>query len=1124
MTKAGEAIKEGRLKSNKAEGTVPAGETAEHKAFNKGSKEESTPTTVGGVTAPSANNKKARRAIVKAAEEEEKIAQGKIVIQAAEDLKRGNLLSRKEKRAAMKTIKEAAEESDREEEEKKSMQIAEEKKQAGIKKLKAGNLSGKKIRAVEKIIADAAGEKRMLRNKKRVREQTAKHVSTSALTPHAPVGKNDGEDGEEEEVYSEMSKKKIKMERNKVEKALKKPEMANEQRWLKFRKGSMAEAKRNETRIKILETAILKHDRNNEGEKLQRVKRWRKKAVAAKEARTAQDQKTEENYASTVYGRGVISESTLLSGLLAQQKQIIDYVRGTAKKTKRDSSDEDKEDPGDWEEGSPTGMTRSRRIRTTKSQAAIVSATNKYEVRNTTQEQGSTGFSEMRTIAQKLEEDLRKAEENISRSEMATLSTAAMWATPFRATEGYKRPNEDHQSTLHDGRLAYNGQKQPVKLEALSLFKVNEKIDPMQWFKAAKVKLKNQESLGQLFSEKGAIAAIMDRTEVGSSVATWFNAQTNPEVISSMATFEAAFTRRFASGKTVEAAMERLSQIRTTSFADLDLFYAEFCDLMAIVGVQRSKPDLVRNFLDALPKFMRTFIMVRNPGIRNTAHVAIDELFTLAKEIAAAEGMGSAAKQHTVMVTELQELQELSGERAHWEQQAEVFPVTTSGRNEDTPSKCWNCNSTSHQSRLCDKPRRCFHCGQTGHVKYNCPGLMNPRNERNDAPTNANSRDFNKGDERGQFERGFPNHRPNTERPNNERPNNSLDRRPYAFGGSPNWRTQQGRANVNMVEPVEYYGARSKVKIINVGEAANIPDELHLAFSELGLNLLSSEASAVTGASRLSDNQTGKKPDKLKLLERVQLDTTSTSNVTGRRIAIDALIDTGAEVSCINQKLADELGIDTQTKSRSVRISGAGGITTAITIPELTLHVRNFSLKIDLLMLPLGTTSMILGLDVLSALGASITCSPLGVEFNPNHSLSWGKDQNDGTGRAKDVMNQQPAKMKESHQREEQETIPKEVWAVGPMTEDINYSETAGWADHSERFKGVPEACHYSDNENFHYASEATPQISEEELLKKLKKDFAWFEEHKEAHAAAIALIMELIAVYSQVVWMSASR
>ena len=189
MTKAGEAIKEGRLKSNKAEGTVPAGVTAEHKAFKKGSKEESTPTTVGGVTAPSANNKKARRAIEKAAEEEEKIAHGKIVIQAAEDLKREHLLSRKEKRAAKKTIKKAAEESDREEEEKKSMQIAEEKKQAGLKMLQAGNLSKKKIRAVEKIIADAAGEKSILRNKKRDRKQTVKHVSTSTLTPHAPVEK-----------------------------------------------------------------------------------------------------------------------------------------------------------------------------------------------------------------------------------------------------------------------------------------------------------------------------------------------------------------------------------------------------------------------------------------------------------------------------------------------------------------------------------------------------------------------------------------------------------------------------------------------------------------------------------------------------------------------------------------------------------------------------------------------------------------------------------------------------------------------------------------------------------------------------------------------------------------------
>ena len=104
----------------------------------------------------------------------------------------------------------------------------------------------------------------------------------------------------------------------------------------------------------------------------------------------------------------------------------------------------------------------------------------------------------------------------------------------------------------------------------------------------------------------------MDRAEVGSTIATWYQAQTNPEVQSSMAVFEAAFTRRFASGRTVEAALDRLSTIKSTSFGDLDLFYAEFCDLTAIIGSQRSKADLVRNFLDAIPATMRTLIMVRN--------------------------------------------------------------------------------------------------------------------------------------------------------------------------------------------------------------------------------------------------------------------------------------------------------------------------------------------------------------------------------------------------------------------------------------------------------------------------------------------------------------------------------
>ena len=57
---------------------------------------------------------------------------------------------------------------------------------------------------------------------------------------------------------------------------------------------------------------------------------------------------------------------------------------------------------------------------------------------------------------------------------------------------------------------------------------------------------------------------------MGSTVATLYQAQTNPEEQSSMAAIEAAFTRRFAPGKTVEAALDRLSTIESIAFADLD--------------------------------------------------------------------------------------------------------------------------------------------------------------------------------------------------------------------------------------------------------------------------------------------------------------------------------------------------------------------------------------------------------------------------------------------------------------------------------------------------------------------------------------------------------------------------
>ena len=223
-----------------------------------------------------------------------------------------------------------------------------------------------------------------------------------------------------------------------------------------------------------------------------------------------------------------------------------------------------------------------------------------------------------------------------------------------------------------------------MKLEALSIYKQADKLDAMQWFKAARVRLKNQASLGSLFSEEGAIAAIMDRAEVGSTIATWYQAQTNPEVQSNMTVFEAAFTRRFASGKTVKAALDRLTTIKSTSFVDLDLFYTEFCDLTSIIGTQRSKADLVRNFLDAIPANMRTLIMVKNSGVRTTATMAIDELFLLAtREIAAAEKMGGTKQ--AVLVVE----REGADDTIHSGEALGIFQV---GGNNSLGRGCHNCN------------------------------------------------------------------------------------------------------------------------------------------------------------------------------------------------------------------------------------------------------------------------------------------------------------------------------------------------------------------------------------------------------------------------------------------------
>ena len=69
-------------------------------------------------------------------------------------------------------------------------------------------------------------------------------------------------------------------------------------------------------------------------------------------------------------------------------------------------------------------------------------------------------------------------------------------------------------------------------------------------------------------------------------------------------------------------------------------------------------------------------------------------------------------------------------------------------------------------------------------------------------------------------------------------------------------------------------------------------------------------------------------------------------------VAVKALIDTGADVSCISQGWVEELGMEPEDAAITVRITGAGGITPATTLAGLTVHIRNYTLQVEFLMLP----------------------------------------------------------------------------------------------------------------------------------------------------------------------------
>ena len=96
----------------------------------------------------------------------------------------------------------------------------------------------------------------------------------------------------------------------------------------------------------------------------------------------------------------------------------------------------------------------------------------------------------------KLNSDLWQADGSNSKSGTG----ADMWSTPFKQSVGKEVRGPGEPGAQSTG---YQPSRQPMKLEALSTYKQADKLDAMQWFKAAKVRLKNQACLATFTSFEG---------------------------------------------------------------------------------------------------------------------------------------------------------------------------------------------------------------------------------------------------------------------------------------------------------------------------------------------------------------------------------------------------------------------------------------------------------------------------------------------------------------------------------------------------------------------------------------------------------------------------------------------
>ena len=303
-------------------------------------------------------------------------------------------------------------------------------------------MSRNQTRAAKKLIAQAEERKKIRRAEGRAQREAARLSLRTSLVKKAQ---------EETEVHP---KKKLKQERHKLELELGQAARIDEQRWLKFNAERQKAEEIAAQRIRILEEAVSKHTRGKDMKRLQQSKAWKTKTIITRKRNVEQAKVKEDSFAMA--GITGATDSSLLGVLLRQQQTLIEL----AQKGKRGRNTEVEEERGvnEHERSEPSGS--------------------------------------VRVLSKKLNSDLWQADGSNSKSGTG----ADMWSTPFKQSVGKEARGRGEPGAQSTG---YQPSRQPMKLEALSTYKQADKLDAMQWFKAAKVRLKKSSKFGFFIFRRG---------------------------------------------------------------------------------------------------------------------------------------------------------------------------------------------------------------------------------------------------------------------------------------------------------------------------------------------------------------------------------------------------------------------------------------------------------------------------------------------------------------------------------------------------------------------------------------------------------------------------------------------